>query len=94
MSSRIKITLPDEVAARLEEMAAVSGEPVARVAGQMVRNQLAKLATATRGSTSAPVDDELSTDRPPWLEPYGGTANGDSSRGAGSSRFTGGIPAS
>jgi hypothetical protein len=71
MSSRIKITLPDEVAARLDEMAAVSGEPVARVAGQMVRDVLAKLTAAAHGHGSTPAD-ELSTTRPAWLEPYGG----------------------
>jgi hypothetical protein len=71
MSSRIKITLSDEIAARLDEMAAASGEPVARVAGQMVRDGLAKLTAAASGRESAPLD-ELSMTRPPWLEPYGG----------------------
>lgn len=71
MSSRIKITLPDEIAARLDELAAASGEPVSRVAGQMVRDGLAKLAGAARGSSAAPAG-ELTVTRAPWLEPYGG----------------------
>jgi predicted transcriptional regulator len=71
MSSRIKITLPDEIAARLGELAAASGEPVSRVAGQMVRDGLAKLAAAARGSGTAPAD-ELTITRAAWLEPYGG----------------------
>jgi hypothetical protein len=71
MSSRIKITLSDEVAARLDDLAAASGEPVARVAGQMVRDSLEQLTVAARGRRSTPVD-ELSVTRPPWLEPYGG----------------------
>jgi hypothetical protein len=71
MSSRIKITLPDEIAARLDELAAASGEPVSRVAGQMVRDGLAKLGAAARGNGSTPLD-ELPVARPAWLEPYGG----------------------
>lgn len=71
MSSRIKITLPDEIAARLDELAATSGEPVSRVAGQMVRDGLAKLAAAARGHDMAPADEQPVT-RPSWLEPYGG----------------------
>ena len=50
MSSRIKITLPDDAAARLDEMAAAAGEPLARVAGQMVRGGLAGITAATRAN--------------------------------------------
>lgn len=71
MSSRIKITLPDETAARLDEMAAASGEPVARVAGQMVRDALAGITVAASANGTTPLD-ELPTARAPWLEPYGG----------------------
>lgn len=71
MSSRIKITLPDEIAARLDELAAAAGEPVSRVAAQMVRDGLGKLTAAARGNGTAPAD-ELSVTRAPWLEPYGG----------------------
>jgi hypothetical protein len=71
MSNRIKITLPDETAARLDEMAAASGEPVARVAGQMVRDALTKITAAARTNGTDPLD-ELPVARAPWLEPYGG----------------------
>jgi predicted DNA repair protein MutK len=68
MSSRIKITLPDETAARLDEMAAASGEPTARVAGQMVRDALAKITASARANGTDPLD-ELPVARAPWLEP-------------------------
>lgn len=71
MSSRIKITLPDDAAARLDEMAAAAGEPIARVAGQMVRDGLAGITAAARANGTAPLD-ELPVARAPWLEPYGG----------------------
>lgn len=74
MSSRIKITLPDEIAARLDELAAASGEPVSRVGAQMVRDGLAKLAAAAQGNGTAPADEPTVT-RAPWLEPYGGDRN-------------------
>lgn len=94
MSSRIKITLSDGIAARLDDLAAASGQPVARVAGQMVRDGLGKLAAAARGNGSAPAD-ELTITRAPWLEaPTAVIVNGDSSCGAQSSRCVGGIPTS
>ena len=71
MSTRIKITLADDLAARLEELAAASGQPVARVAGEIVRDTLRNPATARHGSGSTPAD-ELTIARAPWLEPYGG----------------------
>ena len=71
ISSRIKITLPDDAAVRLGEMAAAAGEPVARVAGQMVRDGLAGITAAARANGTAPLD-ELPVARAPWLEPYGG----------------------
>jgi len=71
MSSRIKITLADDIAARLDELAAASRQPVARIAGQMVRDGLGTLAAVARGNGSAPAA-ELTITRAPWLEPYGG----------------------
>ena len=53
MSSRIKITLPDDIAARLDELAAASGQPIARVAGQMVRDGLAGSSPPQRAATEA-----------------------------------------
>lgn len=52
MSRRLKITLPDDANARLGEIAAERGEPVARVAAEMVRDGLANLiATAVQNGT-------------------------------------------
>lgn len=66
-SSRIKITLPEQVAERLEELAAAEGEPVARVTARLVRERLSRPTnTDPRGlSIESPA-------RPAWLEPYGG----------------------
>jgi hypothetical protein len=43
MGSRIKITLPEHIAAELDELADAEGEPVARVTARMVRERLVKL---------------------------------------------------
>ena len=40
MSNRIKITLPEQIAEQLDELAAAEGEPVARVTARMVRERL------------------------------------------------------
>ncbi|HEX5308248.1 MAG TPA: hypothetical protein VFW38_04135 [Solirubrobacteraceae bacterium] len=53
MSSRLKITLPDEANARLVEIAAERGEPVARVAAEMLRDGLANfIAAAVQNGTT------------------------------------------
>src|ERR1700761_558145 len=70
MSSRIKITLPDQIAERLDELAAAEGEPVARVTARMVREGAAKLAAAGGDTRVMAVQSPA---RPPWLEPYGGS---------------------
>lgn len=81
MSRRLKITLPETVAAQLDEMAANTGEPAARLAGQMVREGIAEAAASghvrpprTRPAPAlldTPEDGDLDQ-RAPWLEPYGG----------------------
>jgi hypothetical protein len=66
MSSRIKITLPEQVAEQLDELAAAEGEPVARVTARLVRERLSRPAGGDpRVSFENPA-------RPSWLEPYGG----------------------
>ena len=81
MSRRLKITLPDGLAAQLDELAANTGEPAARLAGQMVREGITE-ATAS-GQVRAPrvssapaaleaLENEEPDQRAPWLEPYGG----------------------
>jgi predicted transcriptional regulator len=81
MSRRLKITLPDGLAAQLDELATNAGEPVARLAGQMVRQGIAEAATGEHVpppyAHPAPVvldthNEDESDHRAPWLEPYGG----------------------
>jgi hypothetical protein len=93
MSTRIKITLADDMAARLDELAAAAGQPVARVAGQMVRDELVKPAAAAHGSRRTPADGPTIA-RAPWLEPYGGDREWRQFMWGQSSRCLGGIPTS
>jgi hypothetical protein len=81
MSRRLKITLPDGLAAQLDELAANTGEPVARLAGQMVRQGIAGAGTGEHVPAAqaqpAPVvldayDEDEPEQRASWLEPYGG----------------------
>lgn len=84
MSRRLKITLPETLAVQLNELAANTGEPAARLAGQMVRQGIAEAAASgqvhQQRVNPAPValglleEDEASDRRAPWLEPYGGDA--------------------
>jgi len=83
MSRRLKITLPDTLASQLDELAANTGEPAARLAGQMVRHGIAEAAASGQvhpvRARPVPVahgapEEEESDRRPPWLEPYGGDA--------------------
>jgi hypothetical protein len=81
MSRRLKITLPEAVATQLDELVANTGEPAARLAGQMVRQGIAEAAS---GGDVRPPRVELAPvlpdarengepdKRAPWLEPYGG----------------------
>jgi hypothetical protein len=81
MSRRLKITLPENIASQLDELAANTGEPAARLAGQIVRHGITE-ATANgqvRPPHVAPApvvleapEGEESDRRAPWLEPYGG----------------------
>ena len=81
MSRRLKITLPDALATQLDELAANAGEPVARLAGQMVRQGIAGAGTGEHVPAAqaqpAPVvldayDEDEPEQRASWLEPYGG----------------------
>jgi hypothetical protein len=80
-SRRLKITLPESVAAQLDELAANTGEPVARLAGHMVRQGIAEAAASghvriPRARPAPTIHEEVSEVedfdlRAPWLEPYG-----------------------
>jgi predicted transcriptional regulator len=81
MSRRLKITLPDALATQLDELAANAGEPVARLAGQMVRQGIADADTgehvpAAHDQPASVVfgtdDEDTAEQRASWLEPYGG----------------------
>jgi len=97
MSRRLKITLPDGHAAQLDELAANTGEPVARLAGQMVRQGIAEV--APNGDVRPP-RAELAPScptRPTRTSPSSGrrglsptveTRNGAHGCGVGSSRYT------
>lgn len=73
--SRIQISLPDAAIAELREQAAITGEPVSRVAARLV------LAGLSAGPASAPnrkpardlgrsPTTTSTPSRPPWLEPF------------------------
>lgn len=81
MSRRLKITLPETVAVQLDELVATTGEPAARLAGQMVRGGIADAAAGghVRAQLARPApalhnapEDEEPNQRAPWLAPYGG----------------------
>lgn len=83
MSFRLKITLPDPVMEQLDALAEAYGEPLSRVAAQMVRERVEEMparapARRRRSRTTPPPapDEPMATDgmmgRAPWLEPYGG----------------------
>jgi hypothetical protein len=75
MSRPVKIVLPDPVAAQLAELAAGADETPSTLAAQLVRNEVAlaakdgKVRPLRRGRI---VVGRRNSERPPWLEPYGG----------------------
>jgi hypothetical protein len=76
MSQRLQIVVPDPVAAQLRELATGAGEPLATLAGQMVRTGVAVAAKdgKVRALRPAPVSVGKPDGRARWLEPYGGDA--------------------
>lgn len=75
MSRRFQIVLPDPIATQLQELAGAAGEPPATLAGQIVRNGIARAAKdgSVRPVRSAPILVGRSDgERPRWLQPYGG----------------------
>jgi len=74
MSNRLQIVLPDPVAAQLKELASAAGEPLATLAGRIVRDGVAHAGAGGKrrlAMPSPPLARETAQ-RPPWLEPYGG----------------------
>jgi len=74
MSQRIGIVLPDPVAHQLRELATGTGEPLATLAGQIVRDGVALAAKdgKVRALRASPTVLAEAAGRPRWLEPYGG----------------------
>jgi hypothetical protein len=74
MSKRLQIMLPDPLATQLRELAAGAGEPLATVAGQMVRDGVALAAKSGRVRARRPARTVAGKagGRPRWLQPYGG----------------------
>lgn len=78
MSRRLQVVVPDPVAAQLEELAAVTGDPPSTLAGQFVRTGVAVAATegVVRSLKPSPVRVPPRGDsRAQWLEPWGGDSN-------------------
>lgn len=76
MSRTIKIVLPDPLAGQLTQLAAAADQPVATLAGQMVRNEITLAAKdgRVRSVGSAHVTGgRRHNERARWLEPYGGS---------------------
>jgi hypothetical protein len=75
VSRPVKIVLPDPVAAQLAELAAGADEAPASLAARMVRNGVALAAKDGKIRPLKPtrtIVGRAKTERPPWLEPYGG----------------------
>jgi hypothetical protein len=76
MSQRLKITLSDTAMAELKQRAERFGEPVARIAAQMVSQLTEHNPVADRAATATPAaieDDNLDFDNhAPWIEPVMG----------------------
>jgi hypothetical protein len=75
MSQRLQIVLPDPIAIQLGEFAAGADQPPSTLAAQLVRDGVALAAKdgKVRPLKPAPVlVGGKSSERPPWLEPYGG----------------------
>ena len=80
-SRRIKVTLPESLAQKLDKLASRAGEPPAKVAAHMIRQAVAE--AEADGSARQPRTDHDTQHndaqpperdgRPPWLEPYGGS---------------------
>ena len=74
VSSRLQIILPDPVAAQLQQLAVAAGEPLATLAGRIVRDGVAAAGAGGKRQLARPSPHVAGTpaERPAWLEPYGG----------------------
>lgn len=73
MSYRMKITLPDPIVVQFEDLAAQRGEPISRIALQMVSSEIAKRTgvsheqTLTLGGSALNLGPDR---RAAWIEPF------------------------
>jgi hypothetical protein len=76
VSRRIQIVLPDPAADALQELAAIEGTPPSTLAAQLVRGGLHPAGDGSRRPVRPlPASGRRDrTDRPAWLEPYGGSS--------------------
>jgi hypothetical protein len=77
MSRPVKIVLPDPVATQLAELAVGADQAPSTLAARLVRNAVAVAAKDGKVRPLKPariVLGRTGSERPPWLEPYGGDA--------------------
>jgi hypothetical protein len=75
VSRSVKIVLPDPVAEQLGELAGAADEAPATLAARMVRNEVGLAAKDGKVRSLKPtrtIVGRANSERPPWLEPYGG----------------------
>jgi hypothetical protein len=74
MSCKIQVVIPDPIATQLQELAANAREPLATLAGQLIRHGVAQAAKdgKVRPLKQAPIIVGTNGERARWLEPYGG----------------------
>lgn len=74
MSRKLQIVLPEPFAKQLEELATAAGEPLATIAGQIVRDGVAHATKSGKVKARRPAQVVVgeASGRPRWLEPYGG----------------------
>jgi hypothetical protein len=75
MSGRIQIVLPHPLLQQLQTLAAAAGQPPSTLAAQMVAYNISQ---AIHDETPPPAHPKPNlaageSERPPWLEPYGGS---------------------
>jgi hypothetical protein len=79
MSRKYQVTMPGPVAEQLERLAAATDQPPTTLAGQFVRNEVARAVAdgSVRPLRELPLTTGASTNgaRARWLEPYGGDAH-------------------
>jgi hypothetical protein len=74
MSHAIKVVLPDPAKAELDSLAAAADTRTATLASQLLQSAISQTANDGRPAPAPPVRAHKGSERAPWLEPYGGSA--------------------